>query len=334
MARPRVVLWSAVLLAVLAGLLSLGVETDTDPENMLPPDHEVRVRNAEMRDTFSAHEMVVVGIVDEDGIGTPERLGGVADLRSEIDAVDGVRAGEIVSFASVGAAAGDIDSEAGVEALVEAVAVDPALAGNVLSEDGTTAALFVPLQHKSDANPVAAAIDESIDRTDGLAGTETYVAGLPLAEEAFGEQMFVQMAVFAPLAGLLIFLLMLWFFRKVSLVLAAMAVALLSVVWTMGALIGSGNSLHIMSSMIPIFLIPIAILDSVHVLSEFFDRYPHHLDRRATLRVVYAELYRPLTYTSVTTGVAFASLALAPIPPIRTFGLFVAFGVFTAWLLS
>jgi hypothetical protein len=146
--------------------------------------------------------------------------------------------------------------------------------------------------------------------------------------------MFIQMAIFAPLAGLLIFVLMLWFFRKPGLVLAAMAVALLSVMWSMGLLIGTGNSLHIMSSMIPIFLMPIAILDSVHVLSEFFDRYPHHLDRRATLRVVYAELYRPLTYTSITTGVAFVSLAIAPIPPIRVFGLFVAFGVFAAWLLS
>ncbi|MEZ5237774.1 MAG: efflux RND transporter permease subunit [Microthrixaceae bacterium] len=79
---------------------------------------------------------------------------------------------------------------------------------------------------------------------------------------------------------------------------------------------------------------PIAILDSIHVLSEFFDRYPHHLDRRETLRVVYGELYRPLAFTSLTTGVAFASLAIAPIPPVRVFGLFVAFGVATAWLAT
>ena len=326
-------LWAAALLAVAAVLASLGVGTDTDPENMLRSDHEVRVRNAEMRETFGAHEMVVVGIVDDDGATTPEMLTAVDDLRIEVEGFDGVISDEVVSFASAGAPA-DLTSLRGVDSVVAAVAGNPLLAGNVISDDGSTVALFVPLKDKSDANPVSAEIKEAVQESAVLAGTESYVAGLPLAEEAFGEQMFVQMAIFAPLAGLLIFVLMLWFFRKVSLVLAAMAVALLSVIWTMGLLIGTGNSLHIMSSMIPIFLMPIAILDSVHVLSEFFDRYPHHLDRRETLRVVYAELYRPLTYTSITTGVAFASLAIAPIPPIRAFGLFVAFGVFAAWLLT
>ena len=73
---------------------------------------------------------------------------------------------------------------------------------------------------------------------------------------------------------------------------------------------------------------------SVHVLSEFFDRLPALRDRRATLRAVYGELYRPLTFTSLTTAVAFASLAIAPIPPVRVFGAFVAPGVLFAWLLT
>jgi predicted RND superfamily exporter protein len=113
-----------------------------------------------------------------------------------------------------------------------------------------------------------------------------------------------------------------------------MMVAMLSVIWTMGLLIGTGFTLHIMSSMIPIFLMPIAILDSVHILSEFFDRYPEHQDRRATLRAVYKELFVPISFTSLTTAVAFASLGLAPIPPVQVFGLFVAFGVLAAWLLT
>ena len=146
--------------------------------------------------------------------------------------------------------------------------------------------------------------------------------------------MFVQMAVFAPLAGLLIFALMWLFFRRVSLVVPAMVLSMLAVSWTMGLLVGTGNTLHIMSSMLPIFLMPIAILDSIHVLSEFFDIYPHTGDRRATLRRIYAELNRPLAFTSITTAVGFGSLALAPIPPVQVFGIFVAVGVMLAWLLT
>ena len=85
-----------------------------------------------------------------------------------------------------------------------------------------------------------------------------------------------------------------------------------------------------MSSMIPVFLMPIAILDSIHILSEFFDRYPQHKDKKATLRAVYGKLFAPITYITLTTAVAFAFSALAPIPPVQVFGLFVSFGVLVA----
>ena len=142
------------------------------------------------------------------------------------------------------------------------------------------------------------------------------------------------MAISAPLSMLIIFLLMLFFFRKLSLVVSPMIIAMVSVICTMGLLIATGHTVHIMSSMIPIFIMPIAVLDSVHILSQFFDRYQETNDRRATLERVMRDLYKPMLYTSLTTAAGFASLALAPIPPVQVFGLFVAFGVMLAWLLT
>ena len=55
---------------------------------------------------------------------------------------------------------------------------------------------------------------------------------------------------------------------------------------TMALLVVSGNTVHIMSSMIPIFIMPIAVLDSVHILSQFFDRYQETNDRRTTIERV------------------------------------------------
>ena len=99
--------------------------------------------------------------------------------------------------------------------------------------------------------------------------------------------MFIQMGLLVPLAGMLIF------FRKLILVVAAM----LSVIWTMGLLTDTGFTLHIMSSMIPIFLMPIAVLDSIHILSEFFEKYPDTQDKKATLRSIYKELATPISFT-------------------------------------
>ncbi|MHC4705245.1 MAG: MMPL family transporter, partial [Planctomycetota bacterium] len=89
-----------------------------------------------------------------------------------------------------------------------------------------------------------------------------------------------------------------------------------------------------MSSMIPIFLMPIAVVDSVHILSEFFDLYKKEKGRRGTIMEVMSNLFVPMLYTSLTSAAGFASLALTPIPPVQVFGVFVAVGIMLAWLFT
>ena len=335
MGRPKLVMLLAVIVTVgLLAAISLRVAVDTDPENMLPGDDPVRVLNRSVRADFGTRDMIVLGIVNEDGVLTSETLTRTSLLIDEIGTFDGVAPEGIVSFKSaIDVPEGDLSLEE-VSRIADSVDRNPLLAGRVISPDRKGLAVYVPLLSKGDANGVSSEIKDSLKSPGREIAGEHYLAGLPLAEETFGRDMFIQMALLAPLAGLLIFLLMFYFFRKLLLVVAAMLVAMLSVTWTMGLLIGTGFTLHIMSSMIPIFLMPIAILDSIHILSEFFDQYPRHQDRRATLRAVYKELFTPITYTTLTTAVAFASLALAPIPPVQVFGLFVAIGVIIAWLLT
>ncbi|MHC5035059.1 MAG: efflux RND transporter permease subunit, partial [Planctomycetota bacterium] len=220
----------------------------------------------------------------------------------------------------------------------EAVAVrdaaldNPLLNGTVVSADGKAVCIYLPITHKEVSYKISRLLQEKIA---DLGGPEQYhITGLPVAEDTFGHQMFVQMAVSAPLAMLVIFLLMFAFFRKLVLIISPMIVALVSVVVTMGLLIGLGYTVHIMSSMIPIFIMPIAVLDAIHILSEFFDRYQATRDRRATILRVMQELFVPMLYTSLTSAAGFASLALTPIPPVQVFGVFVAFGIMTAWVLT
>jgi predicted RND superfamily exporter protein len=86
--------------------------------------------------------------------------------------------------------------------------------------------------------------------------------------------------------------------------------------------------------MIPIFLMPISVVDSVHILSEFFDRYTPQKGRKGTIVEVMSNLFTPMLYTSLTSAAGFASLALTPIPPVQVFGIFVAIGVMIAWVFT
>ncbi|MBU1125524.1 MAG: MMPL family transporter, partial [Candidatus Omnitrophica bacterium] len=117
----------------------------------------------------------------------------------------------------------------------------------------------------------------------------------------------------------------------VQLVLLPIVMAVQVVIITMGLLVGVGFPIHIMSSMIPIFLLPICVLDSIHILSDFFETYPHYKNKNKAVTHVLRGLFVPNLFTTLTTMAGFFSLSFAPIPPIQAFGVFVAIGVAVAW---
>ena len=209
---------------------------------------------------------------------------------------------------------------------------NPLYSGTLVAEDEKAICVYIPIVEKTYSHNVANLVRRLT--ADWGGGEEVFITGLPVAEDTFGIEMLVQMSTSAPLAGLAKILLMLFFFKRISLIIAPMIVAILSVLCTMGLLIGLGIPVHIMSSMIAIFLMPIAVADAVHILSEFFDTYHRYGNKAETVRHVIGHLFVPMFYTSLTTIAGFASLATTPIPPVRVFGLHVAFGVALAWLLT
>ena len=344
--HPTLVITLTLILTALFLFQFPKAHIDTDPENMLESHQPDRVFYDQVKKDFGIRDMIVLGITDEGGIFQPETLGKMARIIDDILKIDGVVVEDVISFTTTD----NVTSESGlmrvrrimetvpqtkedVEAIKTSVYDNPLFVEKIVSEDGDAAALYIPIQQKDMSYRISKEIELIVQRELGER-QNYYVAGLPVAEDTFGFEMFLQMGILAPLIGLVIFLLMFLLFRKVSLIVSPMIVAMFSVAWGMGALIGLGFTVHIMSSMIPIFLMPIAVLNSVHILSEFYDCYPALQDRKQTLLAVTDELFTPMFYTSLTTAFGFASLTLADIPPVRVFGAFVAIGVMAAWLLT
>jgi len=344
--RPWIVIAAAVVVTVFFAFQIPDIKIDTDPQNMLEADEPTRLFHAYTKSEFNLYDFIAVGVIKEPSAFTADELNRVYRITAEIEELDGVVVEDIMAPSTVD----DIKQGAGGALVIEPLMGDeiksddearyilgrikdnPILRGKLASDDGKAIALFIPLESKDVSHRVAGEIQEIIDRLGGTA--EYHIAGLPLAEDSFGAEMFSQMAFSAPAAMLIIFLLLFMFFRNMKIVLAPMIVAIMAVIWSMGLLIMMGFTVHIMSSMIPIFLIPIAVLNSIHIISEFHDKYKKFKHKDATIRHSIEELFVPMLFTSLTTVAGFLSLALTPIPPVRVFGIFVAFGIVTAWFLS
>lgn len=347
--RPLLVFWLVGLITLGAGALLPLINIDTDPENMLAAEQSDRVFHNAVEESFTLHDAIVVGIVNErspTGIYNPASLSALHSLSEAILNIDGVIRPDLMSLAVTDnitqGEPGEIrfewmmkdapTTEAQATYIRDAVARLPLLQNTLVSGDGKAAAIYVPIESKDLSYPISLKIEKLAAEVGG--DDDYHITGLPVAEDTFGVEMFVQMGIAAPLAGLMIFLLMWYFFRSWKLIVAPMIVAMATVIITMGVLIGMGFTVHIMSSMIPIFLMPIAVVDSVHIMSEFADTYRAEKGAEATIRDVINDLFTPMLFTSLTSSVGFLSLMLTPIPPVRIFGAFVAGGILLAFLLT
>ncbi|MFW8591100.1 efflux RND transporter permease subunit [Glaciecola sp. 2405UD65-10] len=347
--KPKLVYGFLLVITLLFCAQIPRIQIDTDPENMLDAEHPARVFHNEVKTRFAMHDAIVVGVVNESdasGVFTPSTLTDIYVITESIMAIDGVISADLMSISTVDnitqSEPGTIrfewmmsappSSEAQSETIKENLARLPLLQDTLASSNGKAAAIYVPIKDKNESYNIAEQIRSKIDQLEGA--SNWYITGLPVAEDQFGVEMFIQMGISAPLAGLTIFMLLFLFFRNIPLIIAPMVVAMATVLITMGALIGLGFTVHIMSSMIAIFLMPIAVVDSVHILSEFSDRHKPGRDLKDTIEEVVGHLFTPMLYTSITSSIGFYSLMLTPIPPVQIFGAFVGTGILLAFLTT
>ncbi len=336
------------------------IEMDTDPENMLRKDEVERVFYGKTKREFKLSDTVVVGIVNEkhpDGVFNVESLKkiyGLTEFARSLcwkDEDNPGRSAGVIEIDMLAPSMVEHISQKGPgvisfewlmpeppENREEALRIrdralsNPLLKGRVVSGDGRALCIYLPLTSKMLSYKIYTRLQEKVKEIGG--DDEYHITGLPVAEGAVGVEMFTQIGIAPPLAMLLIMTLLFISFKRWGLVLLPLIIANISIICTMGLMIGLGFPVHILSSMLPIFLMSIAMVDSVHVISEFFDRYTKEKGRKKTIVEVMHTLFKPMLYTSLTTAAGFMSLVFAPIPPAQVFGGFLSIGVFLAWLIT
>ena len=343
------ILMLAMVVISLAMLPQINI--DTDPENMLSPTAPARIFHQQVKHDFVMRDMIVVGIVGKSNLFELESLRILHSLSNKISLIDGVIAADLLSLSTVDninqTQSGELhfsylmkqppQTQQHSTQIQHAVKNLPLLDNTLVSSDNKAIAIYVPIKAKDQSYKIAEQIRLVFNQFKTKAneqGLQFHITGLPVAEDQFGVEMFVQMGIAAPLAGLAIFILLWFFFRNIPLILAPMITAMATVIIVMGSLIGLGFTVHIMSSMIAIFLMPIAVVDSVHLLSEFSERYKPGLKAKQVITEVMSHLFTPMLYTSITSAVGFYSLMLTPIPPVKVFGAFIGTGILLAFVLT
>ncbi len=352
--HPKLVVFFIAIITVLAAAGLPRMQTDTDPDHMLSPTSPVRLYDEQVDRWFDLQDQIAIAVVSErhpDGVLNPTTLGKLYRIVQRSLDLEGVVRRNVKSFATTNniisasdslsqerLLKSDSPSPHDIEKLQRALSDNRLFKQVLISEDRKAAAIYISVTDEADAKNITDQIKQFIqdEGGDGADGDRFYIGGQRVAEDVFGVLMFQEMAVLSPIAGLVIFLALWLMFRRLrfTYILSPMLVAMFSVLWTMGLMIWLGIPVHIMSSMAPVFLMSYGVVDGIHILSEFSHKSRRSRDRKQAISETVWELRRPMLLTSLTTAAAFTSLYLTDIPPVRIFGVFVAFGILAAWVLT
>src|SRR3990172_6679758 len=250
--HPRLVigLIAAATIAFAAQLPKIAV--DTDPKHMLPVTSPVRQYNDQVEREFALHaDVIALGIVNERGIINRKTLSRIAELTREIQKMPGVISRDVVSFSTIDnvtVQGGPLvvravldripESEADLQAFRKALLTNPLFINRIASPDGTATAIYVPIQPTANGKEIADKIRKLLPQAPG--DGRYLLAGDPVARDTFGAEMFRQMALFSPIAGLVMCIALWFMFRSIPLIIANMAVAMVAILWSMGLFIGLG----------------------------------------------------------------------------------------------
>jgi predicted RND superfamily exporter protein len=337
----------AVFLGVCAWLLPgvTSIENDDDVLAFLPPDSPAVQDFHAIAKSFGMLEVGLVGLADGGApVITPEKVDEIRALGKELGAIDGVNI--VLSFTDLpnpvvndeGLVVAPLVPEdmRDAEAIRDQVLGSRDAVGNLVSKDGTAAALLVFLFPRDGGAEAFTARRASLQaiRARVRAGWsgEVHFAGAPFVEMAAADSSRSDIERLSPVVIAVLA-------AASALLLGSLTAAFLNLFVTglgVGLIMGAhgvfGEPLTIVSSSTPVMMVALGGAFGVHMLAGY-QRQIHGTPRQRASATV-RELWLPVLLSGTTTSVAFFALLVMPQVPMQRFGVTAGIGVLLLLVLA
>lgn len=353
---PGWVLAATLAVTVLAAVQIVDVRTgelriafDPSTNALLPEADEERLFYDYVRKLFGSDETILVALVGDD-IFTAEKLRAIQRMSERIAAIDGVH--HTVSLSNALNIRGE-NGDLAIEPFVEVVPDDPAAlaeirrqalanpiySGSIVSRDGRAAVVMVYLMRMSEAEFLARGIDRQIQAiAEDVAGdAEVWITGQAYVKAEMSRALVADLVRTVPLAALALLVVALISFRNPLVALVPLTGVGIALVWTLGSFALLGESLNVITVVLPPLILVVGFAYTVHVVAEYYDLVrhgPRGEDRRGRVRAALGMVALPVMLTGATTAVGFLSLVVSPLAAIREFGLYTTAGVLITMVVS
>ncbi|HSW68487.1 MAG TPA: efflux RND transporter permease subunit, partial [Bacteroidales bacterium] len=330
-------------ITIFLGYFIKDIQVNPDVIGYHPAGDEAAALFMEIGRQYGGNDLLIVGIETSD-VFTYETLNLVRKVTDSVRSVPGISS--VTSLTNV---LHITSSEYGIEIgrLVDEFNIpsdtaqlnrlraytlsEPMYSGTLVSEDATATLVVARVK---DGTEQMVIVDQVKQKLSGLEFDGTfYYGGMPVILRELSSVIIGDLLFIAPVAFLLICLVLFWGFRNIRGVVLPMLTVSMAIIWTMGLMSLLGYELTLLTNIIPVILLAVGSAYSIHVINRInreFQQEPIGALKRALAYIII-----PVTLASITTIFGFVSfIAGSYLTMIIEFGIFTSLGILFSLILA
>lgn len=306
-------------------------------------DSELEIYEQHRKQFEWDNEFVLLGIENKQGIFKKDfllKIDSLTKALQQIELVNRVISPTNLKNISLGGLAPvqlrlmHIDDESLYKDDSVAIYSNPQLVGSFFPKDAKSISIFIKTDEnlsKRKSDSLATQIEKAFSQ---FHFDEVHFVGRIVAQNVYLKNLEKEFVYFLGISFVLIVVFLWLSFRSVYGVLVPITIVILSVFWTLGIMAMMGQSLDIMTVMLPTMIFIAGMSDVVHFFSKYFEELSHGTDKQKIFPLILKEVGFPTFLTLITTVVGFLSLLFSSIKPIRDFGVYTSIGIIIAFCLT
>jgi len=320
---------------------------ETNLDKYMPQNHPAFIYSDKAEKWFDIKDGIIIALQDTNGVFNYRTLTKIKKLTKELQKMKEIQKSDVTSLYTADNIVGTEDGmdvrafykrvpkdSAKLAELRQKVITNDMVYGKLVSKDETVAIVIARIGDNVFTQDFYHRILKLAKKYEGP--EKVYVAGRPIVEGTLAYLGPKDMKRMVPIVVVVIIVVLFLLLRSWKSTFLTLLVVVLSSIWAFGAMATLNIPIYSVSTMITVMLIAIGIAYGVHLYSHLFhymEEHPGISKMDATVNML-QEMWKPVMMAAVTTMVGFISLLTSQVYPVKYFGIFSAFGVAVAFLLS
>jgi predicted RND superfamily exporter protein len=351
--KMKPVAWGIILITLAASVFFMNsmrqnARMETNLDEYMPKTHPAFVYSDQAEEWFNIKDGILIAIENKTGIYNPETLQAIKDISLGLTGFPVFDESDIMSLYTadniVGSENGmDVKSfyervPSSTEKLDEIrtnVRTNDMVFGRMVSEDETVALVVAGMESGTFTTELHDSIVDYVRQYENT-DNRIYIAGRPIVEGTMAMLAPADMKRMVPIVIIVIGIVLFLLLKSFRATMTTLFTVFISTIWAFGLMTVTGVPVYSVSTMIPVMLIAIGVAYGIYFYNHLNRYYQEHPGTPPLPAVKYTVriLFVPLSMAAFTTIVGFLSLLSSQVYPIKYFGIFTAFGIFSAWVLA